>query len=294
MELTLGTNRVTRSVLGPRLAAVLKVARRNPMGTVGALVLVAWMLVAITVPIWSPYNPYTQDIANRLAAPSAAHWFGTDLLGRDVFARVMYGARVSLPVAVIVLAIAMIIGGILGMISGFAGGLIDELIMRFTDIALAFPGLILALAIAAALGPSLTHASIAMVVIKWPQFARLMRGQVLAVKEYQHVEAARVVGAGRIRISLLHILPETISPSLVLGSIAFGNVILTIAGLSFLGLGAVPPTAEWGNMVADAQSAFGQWWIGSFPALAIVTVVLSANFLGDGLRDFLDPRYQSE
>ncbi len=271
-----------------------RLARRNPMAAIGALVLLTWALIALTVPLWAPYDPNVQDVPHRLMAPSAQHIFGTDLLGRDLFVRVLYGARISLPAAALILAAAMLIGSIYGLISGYVGGIVDEALMRLTDVALAFPGLILSMAIAAALGPSLTHAAIALIVVKWPQFARVMRGQVLAVKELPHVEAARVVGARPARIVFRHILPETLSPILTIGSSVFGNTILSIAGLSFLGLGAVPPSPEWGSMVSDAQSAFGQWWIGTFPGLAIISAVLSASFLGDGIRDVMDPRTRSE
>lgn len=292
VEIAVGTFRPQTRQL-PLLSAIRRFWHRAPLAVAGIVVIGIWVLIAITVPLWT-HDPNIQDMSAIVQAPSAQHIFGTDTLGRDVFTRVMWSARTSLPVAGVVLLISIAIGGTLGMISGFAGGLVDEFIMRLTDLAMAFPGLILALAIAAALGPSILHLSIAMIIVNWMGFARLMRGQVLAVRELPHVEAARIIGASPFRIAVLHILPETISPLLVLASLGFGSVILTISGLSFLGLGAVPPLAEWGAMVADGENIFVAWWLTYFPALAIMSVVLSANFIGDGLRDILDPRSLAE
>jgi peptide/nickel transport system permease protein len=277
-----GTSSVTRWVS--------YLMRRNPTAVIGALVLIAWGLIALTVPFWLHVDPLAQNLAERLQPPSAHHLFGTESLGRDELARVLWGARLSLPAALIVIAASLLIGGSYGAVSGYFGGKVDEAMMRLADVTLAFPSIILALAIAAALGPSLRNAMLAVTAVWWPEFARVMRGQVLAVKEYPHVEAARVLGASHWRIITRHILPETFSPLLVKATLDFGNVILLAAGLSFLGLGSVPPAAEWGSMVSQAQSEFGYWWVGTFPALAIVSVVLSANFVGDGLRDLFDPR----
>jgi peptide/nickel transport system permease protein len=263
---------------------------RNPTAVGGAAVLLVWIVIAITLPVWWHVDPVAQDFTDRLAVPSSQHLFGTDALGRDVLARVLWGSRVSLPAAIVVITAAALLGAAYGMIAGYVGGLVDELLMRFADVTLAFPSIILAMAIAAALGPSLAHAMLAMTAVWWPQFARLMRAQVLAVKEFPHVEAARVLGAGHLRVIIRHILPETFSPLLVKATLDFGHVILLAAGLSFLGLGAVPPTPEWGAMVSEAKDALAQWWLATFPALAILTVVLSGNFLGDGIRDLLDPR----
>jgi peptide/nickel transport system permease protein len=274
----------------PAAVVVAKFARRNPSAMVGGVVLIVWSLIALTVPVWSQSDPLAQNLSDRLLGPSNGHPFGTDLLGRDVLARVLWGSRLSLPTAITVIGAALLFGGAFGMVAGYVGGRMDEAMMRLADITLAFPSIILAMAIAAALGPSLRNAMLAMTAVWWPEFARVMRGQVLAVKEYPHVEAARVLGASHWRIITRHILPETFSPLLVKATLDFGNVILLAAGLSFLGLGAVPPSPEWGAMVSEARTAFTQWWIGTFPGIAIVTVVLSANFLGDGLRDYVDPR----
>ena len=290
MSAVVNAVRQRRRGLASPLHTVAVLVRRNPTAAIGACVLVGWVLVAITVPLWLHVDPLAQNIGDRLAAPSQAHAFGTDLLGRDILARVLWGSRLTLPTALVVIAAALVVGGTYGMVAGYAGGWVDEGLMRFADITLAFPSIILAMAIAAALGPSLTNAMLAMTAVWWPEFARVMRGQVLAVKEYPHVEAARVLGASHWRIITRHILPETFSPLVVKSTLDFGNVILLAAGLSFLGLGSVPPAPEWGAMVSDARSAFDQWWMGTFPALAIVSMVLSGNFLGDGLRDWLDPR----
>jgi peptide/nickel transport system permease protein len=278
----------------PAMLAVARFARRNPTAAFGAVILVTWAVIALTIPLWSASDPLAQNMDDRLVGPSSRHLFGTDLLGRDVLARVLWGARLSLPTALAVIAAALIFGGAFGMAAGYVGGRLDEAMMRLADITLAFPSIILAMAIAAALGPSLRNAMVAMTAVWWPEFARVMRGQVLAVKEYPHVEAARVLGASHWRIITRHILPETFSPLMVKATLDFGNVILLAAGLSFLGLGAVPPAPEWGAMVSEARTTFTQWWIGTFPGLAIVMVVLSANFLGDGLRDYFDPRIRKQ
>jgi peptide/nickel transport system permease protein len=279
-----------RSRLAALTQGVLDLARRNPTAVIGGVVLITWALIALTVPFWLHVDPLAQNLGDRLQAPSQHHPFGTESLGRDVMARVLWGSRLSLPAALVVIAAALVIGGSYGMVAGYVGGKVDEALMRVADITLAFPSIILALAIAAALGPSLRNAMLAMTAVWWPEFARVMRGQVLAVREYPHVEAARVLGASHWRIITRHILPETFSPVLVKSTLDFGNVILLAAGLSFLGLGSVPPAPEWGSMVSEAKTVFGYWWVGTFPALAIISVVLSANFLGDGLRDLLDPR----
>jgi peptide/nickel transport system permease protein len=258
--------------------------------TLGLCVLLLWVLVALTVPLWAPYDPLQQDVPSRFAPPSLEHPFGTDSLGRDVLTRVLYGVRLSLPTAVVVIASAVAIGCALGILSGFVGGVLDEVVMRLVDSTLAFPSIVLAMAVASALKPSLTNAMVAMVAVWWPEYARLMRGQVLALRDLDHVQAARLLGANSFRILRLHIAPLTLTPIAVKATLDIGNVILLAAGLSFLGLGAPPPNPEWGAMVSEARANFNEWWLGTFPALAIVSIVLSANFIGDGLRDYLDPR----
>ena len=263
---------------------------RNRMAMVGAAIILIWAVVAIAAPIVAPFDALAQKIEDRLGPPSAQHLFGTDELGRDVFSRVVYGARISLPVGLLVILFATLVGALVGALAGYIGGLFDLLIMRLADITLAFPSIVLALAIAAALGPSLRNALIAMILVWWPEYARLMRGQVLSVKNDEYVAAARVLGASDVRILLRHIIPNTLAPIIVKASLDAGSAILTIAALSFIGLGAVPPTPEWGAMISMGRFKFYQWWLTTFPGLAVLSVVLGFNFLGDGVRDAFDPR----
>jgi len=263
---------------------------RNRMAMVGLTIILVWAVVAIAAPIVAPFDALAQKIEDRLSPPSARHLFGTDELGRDVFSRVVYGARISLPVGLLVILFATLAGALVGALAGYIGGIFDLLIMRLADITLAFPSIVLALAIAAALGPSLRNALIAMILVWWPEYARLMRGQVLSVKNDEYVQAARVLGASDGRILARHIIPNTLAPIIVKASLDAGSAILTIAALSFIGLGAVPPTPEWGAMISMGRFKFYQWWLTTFPGLAVLTVVLGFNFLGDGVRDAFDPR----
>jgi peptide/nickel transport system permease protein len=256
---------------------------------IGTLVILFWVAVACTVDLWAPYDPFALA-GRRLQPPSAAHLLGTDALGRDVLTRTLYGVQHSLPVAIAVVASAVTIGSLLGGIAGFVGGLIGASIMRLVDITLAFPPVLLAMAVAASLGPGLGNAAIAMVLVWWPVYARLMRGQVLEMREREHVEAAIAGGAKRSRVLFTHILSLCWTPVLINATMDFGQVVLLAASLSFIGLGARPPTPEWGSMVSDGAVHFYQWWIAFGPGFAILTVVLGFNFLGDGLRDMLDPR----
>jgi peptide/nickel transport system permease protein len=262
----------------------------NPMAMIGLAIIVIWAVVAISAPLIAKVGPLDQEVANRLQKPSSTHLFGTDELGRDIFSRVIYGARISLPIGLIVIAFAMTAGSLIGASAGFIGGNYDLLIMRLADITLAFPSIVLALAIASVLGPSLTNAVIAMILVWWPEYSRLMRGQVLSVKNNDYVTAATVIGAKRSRVLFQHILPNTYAPILVKASLDAGSAILTIAALSFIGLGAVPPTPEWGAMISVGRYKFYNWWLTTFPGLAILSVVLGFNFFGDGVRDAFDPR----
>lgn len=256
----------------------------------GIVVVLAWVLPAILAPHIAPYDPIDQDVEHRLSAPSAAHWLGVDELGRDVFSRVLYGGRVSLPVAAVVVAVATGFGTLLGGVAGFAGGWMDAAAMRFVDVVLAFPSLILAMAIAAALGPSIQNSMLALLLVWWPPYARQARGQALALKNREFVVAARGLGLPEFRILLRHVLPNSFAPLLVMMTMDFGTAIIITAALSFLGLGAVPPTPEWGAMVAEGRELIQQWWISTFPGVAIFTVAMAFNFIGDGLRDIIDPR----
>jgi ABC-type dipeptide/oligopeptide/nickel transport system permease subunit len=262
---------------------------RRPLAAVGVSVVGAWVVIAVFAPLIGPDNPLAQNYA-ILAAPSSAHWFGTDELGRDVLSRVLAGARVTLPLSVLLVILAMIIGAVIGAAAGFFGGWVDNVLMRVADLFFAFPGIILAMAVAAALGPQLRNAVIAVVVVSWPSYARLVRSLVLSARSAPYVIASRMLGASGWRVLLTDIRPNAAGPVLVLAALDLGNAVLLLSGLSFLGLGAQPPTAEWGAMVAEGAQNFNDWWVGLFPGLAILTVVLAFNFIGDTLRDALDPR----
>jgi ABC-type dipeptide/oligopeptide/nickel transport system permease subunit len=262
---------------------------RRPLAAVGVTVVAAWVVIAVFAPLIGPDNPLAQNYA-ILAAPSSAHWFGTDELGRDVLSRVLSGARVTLPLSVLLVILAMIIGAVIGAAAGFFGGWVDNVLMRVADLFFAFPGIILAMAVAAALGPQLRNAVIAVVVVSWPSYARLVRSLVLSARSAPYVIASRMLGASGWRVLLTDIRPNAAGPVLVLGALDLGNAVLLLSGLSFLGLGAQPPTAEWGAMVAEGAQNFNDWWVGLFPGLAILTVVLAFNFIGDTMRDALDPR----
>jgi peptide/nickel transport system permease protein len=263
---------------------------RKPMAVLGALIILGWIAVSIAAPLLSSFDPIEVNVDNRLAPPSAENWLGVDGLGRDVFTRVLYGGRVSLPVAAVVVVVASIFGTLYGAVAGYLGGWVDEITMRIVDMVLAFPSLILAMAIAAALGPSIQNSMLALLVVWWPPYARLARGQVLALRARDFVSAAEALGLRERRILLRHVLPNAIAPSIVLMAMDFGNAIIITAALSFLGLGAVPPTPEWGAMVAEGRELTAQWWISTFPGVAILMVALAANFVGDGLRDAIDPK----
>jgi peptide/nickel transport system permease protein len=263
--------------------------RRYALAATGGVVIVFWFVVALAAPLVSPYNPDFVDIAARLQAPSAAHWLGTDALGRDVLARVLYGSRISLIAGFSVVLISGIFGTVLGAIAAYARGRVEELLMRLTDLVLCFPPIILAMAIAAALGIGTTNTIIAMLVVWWPKYARLARSLVLVQRSQEYVEAAHVLGFGHAHILFRHVVPNAIGPLIVMVTLDLGNAILVFAGLSFLGLGVIPPTPEWGAMVAEGRELVQQWWVATFPGLAILSVVIGFNFVGDGIRDWLDP-----
>ncbi|MFI5268277.1 MAG: ABC transporter permease [Chloroflexota bacterium] len=249
------------------------------------------LLDALFGPALAPYSPIKPDYSAFLNAPSWRHLFGTDEVGRDMFSRVLGGARLALEVAVVVVGLGSAAGTALGLFAGYMGGWIDELIMRVTDVFLALPPLILAIAIAATFGPSLDHTILALTVLWWPWYARLIRGQVLALREREYIEAARVVGVSPARIMWRHLLPNTMAPLLVQISLDLGYAILAASSLSFIGLGVQQPDPDWGLMVADAQATIqSAWWVGVFPGLAIVAAVLGFNLLGDVVTDMLDYR----
>jgi peptide/nickel transport system permease protein len=269
----------------------LRLLRQNPSAVAGFIIIVLMVLMALSASFLSPYDPIRISLKDRLSPPSLAHLFGTDELGRDIVSRIMYGSRISLRIGVLVILIAGGIGSVIGAISGYLGHKIDNLIMRVMDVLLSFPPLVLALALAAALGPSLNNAILAVAFVMIPKFARLVRGEALAVKEKQFIAAARASGAKSLWIVLHHILPNCFSSVIILGTLILGETILIAASLSFIGLGAQPPTPEWGAMVSVGRKfLMDQWWYATFPGLFILTTVIGFNIFGDALRDILDPR----
>jgi peptide/nickel transport system permease protein len=267
--------------------------RRYGLPTFGAIVILAWVFLAVFDQILSPFDANEVDVAARLQPPSWHHWMGTDQLGRDVATRVVLGARVSLSVGFSVVLIGGLFGTILGAAAAYIRGWAEEALMRLTDLVFCFPPIILAMAIAAALGIGTVNTCIAMLVVWWPKFARLARSLVLTQRSLEYVEAAQTIGFGPTHILLRQIIPNAVGPLIVLLTLDLGNAILVFAGLSFLGLGVVPPTPEWGAMVAEGRELVQQWWVATFPGIAILTVVMGFNFVGDGLRDWLDPHARS-
>ena len=262
---------------------------RRPLTIIGLVIIAGWVLAALLAPWITKYGPLEQGF-ELYAPPSREHWFGTDELGRDVYSRVIYGSRITLPLAVMLVLLACTVGAVLGGVAGYLGRIADETIMRFADLLFAFPHIILAMAIAAALGPSLRNAVLSLVVIAWPLYARVTRGLVLSAREMDYVLASRLNGASARHTLAVDILPNIAGPVAVLATLELGTAVLWLSGLSFLGLGAQPPDPEWGAMVASGALAFNHWWVGTFPGLAILTAVLAFNFIGDSLRDALDPR----
>jgi peptide/nickel transport system permease protein len=263
--------------------------RRYGLAALGAAVIVLWAIAAVLASWIAPYPPDVVNVAGRLLPPSDLHPLGTDVLGRDVFTRVLYGARTSLAVGFIVVLLGGLFGTLLGAIAAYMRGWAEELLMRATDLVFCFPPIILAMAIAAALGIGTRNTVIAMLVVWWPKFARLARSLVIGQRSAEYVAAAQAIGFGPTHILFRQIIPNAIGPLVVLVTLDLGNAILVFAGLSFLGLGVVPPTAEWGSMVSEGRELVNQWWVATFPGLAILTVVIGFNFVGDGIRDWLDP-----
>jgi peptide/nickel transport system permease protein len=265
-------------------------ALKNPITLAGLIMTVGLIVVALAAPWIATHDPIKLDPKHRLVGPSGSFWFGTDDSGRDIFSRIIFGARYSLLAAVVVLSLAATFGTAVGLIAGYAGGIVDEVLMRLTDMFLAFPALVLAMGVSAALGASLFNAMIAIAVVWWPWYARLIRSQALRLKHEQFVEAARASGASGRWIVLRHILPNCWTPIIVQVSLDVGYAILTTAGLSFIGLGAQPPTPEWGSMIAVGKDfILDQWWYATFPGLAIFLAVMAFNLLGDGLQEAISP-----
>ena len=271
-----------------------KLLKSNYLFTLGILICLGWILAAVLAPVVAPYDPIAQDLSLRLKAPYAIHWFGTDNFGRDIFSRVIYGGRYSLLAGCLSVIIAGIIGTFYGALAGYVGGWLDNVMMRFSEMILSFPSLILAMIINAVMGSNLFNTMFALVIVSWPTYARLMRSVVLSVKENEYVNAAEALGASRMRILMKEIIPNSVSSVLIMATTDIGNKILMFSTLSFLGLGSAPPTPEWGMMVSDGVDYFNKFWVAGFPGLAIFTMAVGANFIGDGLRDLLDPKLRTQ
>jgi len=264
--------------------------RRNRLMVAGTGIIVFLLLVAAAAPLLATHNPYEQILPDRLLPPSTQHYFGTDSLGRDIYSRVVYGSRVTLTIALLVAAISTPLGLVIGVLAGYFGGVLDEILMRLSDIFLAFPKLILAIAFAAAMGPGVENAIVAISIANWPSYARLARAETLSVRNNDYIQVIRSMGASNLRIMVGHITPMCLSSIIVRLSLDMGTIILTAAGLGFLGLGAQPPVPEWGLMVSDGrQFLVDQWWVSTLPGFAILIVVMGFNLMGDGFRDILDP-----
>jgi len=275
-------------------AIALRQFRRSWVGQIGAALVVLFLIVTALAPLLAPYDPIATDFANVLSPPTRTHPLGTDDIGRDILSRIIHGSRISLQAGLFTVAVALTVGLPLGLIAGFRGGRIDDLIMRGIEVILSFPTLVLALGITAVLGPRLIHALFAIGIVFVPHFARLIRGQVLTVKENDFVAAAQALGASDVRVMRRHVLPNCLAPILVQSSFSIAFAILTEAALSFLGLGTQPPTPSWGIMLAMGRGYLEQApWLGAFPGLAIFLTVLGFNLLGDGIRDALDPRLKT-
>lgn len=272
---------------------VWRMLKKNKMALVGLGILVILVLLALFADVIADYDTVVikQNLANRLKGPSAEHWLGTDEFGRDIFARLVHGARVSLKVGIIAVGISIIFGGILGALAGFYGGRIDNIIMRIMDVFLAVPSILLAIAIVSALGPSIINLMVAISISSVPRYARIVRASVLSIRDQEFVEAARAIGANNARIIFRHIIPNSLAPVIVQGTLGVASAILSTAGLSFIGLGIQPPAPEWGSMLSGGRQYLRYaWWVTTFPGVAIMITILSLNLLGDGLRDALDPR----
>ena len=276
------------------LRALKKLLKSNYLFTLGIIICLFWILAAILAPVIAPYDPIVQDLTIRLQPPSGAHWFGTDNFGRDIFSRVIYGGRYSLLAGCLTVVIAGVIGTFYGAIAGYVGGIVDTVMMRISEMILSFPSLILAMIINAVMGSNLFNTMFALVIVAWPTYARLMRSVVLSVKENEYVAASEALGASKARILVKEIIPNSISSVLIMATTDIGNQILMFSTLSFLGLGSAPPTPEWGMMVSDGVDYFNKFWVAGFPGLAIFTMAVGANFIGDGLRDLLDPKLRKQ
>ena len=294
METTLTTTKKRPGKAAKFFKIFLRLFRTNRLFAIGITMCAVWMLIAIFAEVIIPYDPVSQNLASRFQPPSSAHWLGTDDFGRDILSRIIVGSRLSLLAGIVTVSLASVAGTIYGGIAGFVGGIVDDVMMRLSEMVSAFPAIILAMTITAALGPSLFNTLLALVIVSWPGYARVMRSVVIQIKGNEYVDAARALGTSNFRILFNEIIPNSIGPVLIMATLDIGNAILNFSGLSFLGLGSPPPTPEWGAMVADGIQNFSFWWITTFPGLAILTMSVGANFVGDGIRDFLDPKLRKE
>jgi peptide/nickel transport system permease protein len=291
------TSHGVSSTLTPRSRSRWRVLHRllhHPTGMIGAVILLALALLGVLAPYVTPYDPIQANFNAVVLTPSLSHPFGTDNLGRDVLSRLLAGIRISLPAGLVAVLISSVCGTILGVVSGYYRGVVDATLMRLTDLFMAMPGILLSMVFIFTLGPSLTNVMIAVGLSSIPYYLRLVRGSVLSAREHAYVEAARVIGAPNRVIMFRHVLPNVVAPVLVIATLGLGSSILAIAGLSFLGLGAQPPTPEWGAIVNDGRARLATaWWISTFGGVVIMITVLAINLLGDALRDAFDPRLQS-
>ncbi len=263
---------------------------KNPLGIMGLIIVILTIFAAIFADVIAPYSPYQQNITESLNPPSVQHWLGQDDLGRDILSRIIFGARISLLVGFITVGVSALLGSVIGAIAGYFGGWVDEVLMRITDILLAFPGILLAIAIMAILGPSLNNVIIALCIVGWKSYARLVRGEILKEKEKEYIQAAKALGYSHFRIISFHLIPNTLNPVLVMATLGVASMIISEAGLSFLGLGTQPPIPSWGGMLSEGRQYLLQaYQLTTFPGLAIMILVLGFSFLGDALRDALDP-----
>ena len=268
--------------------------KKNTSFRIGLTIAVIMAALALIGYVWTPYDPVAIAGSQKFLPPSLHHLFGTDNFGRDIFSRVIYGGRYSLLAGCLTVVIAGVIGTFYGAIAGYVGGWVDNVMMRLSEMILSFPSLILAMIINAVMGSNLFNTMFALVIVAWPTYARLMRSVVLSVKENEYVTASEALGASRLRILLKEVIPNSISSVLIMATTDIGNQILMFSTLSFLGLGSAPPTPEWGMMVSDGVGYFNKFWVAGFPGLAIFTMAVGANFIGDGLRDLLDPKLRKQ
>ena len=295
-DLTIGRRKAASATGDSQWRIATRHFQKSKLALVGLVLLALLYLIALLAPLIAPYDPIAQEnvLETSYLQPGMQHWLGTDRFGRDILTRILYGARISLAIGFVATAISVTLGTLLGAIAGYFGGKVDAMIMRFTDMVLAFPRLVLLIMIVALFSPSIAVIITVLGLTQWPNTTRIVRGDVLSLREREFIQAARALGLGRARIILRHLIPNVLAPVIVTATLGIGNTIVLEAGLSFLGLGVQPPTPSWGNMVADGRdNLLGAWWIATFPGLTIVLTVLAFNLVGDGLRDALDPRLRS-